>query len=508
MPSTQYERLYTMTNVSLILHENARRSPDAAALRIHDREMTYGELDRAARRTSAFLRSINIGAGQRAGLCLRDGVDSFVLMFALAHVGAPFLLMDGYSRPGEITDLVDALSLDVVIMADKSFPLPDIPVHRLDGSWREAVARCEDSAGDPASGSTGFIINTSSGTTGKPKGLVVSHTQYCRRWRSTSAAVGWSSGERHLCLGRLGFSGARNSCLFHLLSGNSVVLGPHLYSLDELVRWVREYGITSVFAAPAMLRTLLSGCSPPTGHLIPEVGYLWLTGGATSVQDKVLIRKYLCEGIYDEYGASGFGTISCLTPEHTTGMLGSVGRPVEGVRVEIVDGDFRALPAGALGRIRCKGPHMSCGFENDSNSQGYEFFREGWFYPGDMGYTDADGFLYIQGRATDLIIRGGVNIYPEEIERVLCQHPAVKDAAVVGTEDPVHGERVLAWVTLRSTCSGADLINHCRKHLSGHKVPDAFRFTEQLPRTDSGKVRRNALAEMAEAGRCPDIGRT
>jgi acyl-coenzyme A synthetase/AMP-(fatty) acid ligase len=422
-------------------------------------------------------------------------VDTFILMFALARIGASCLVMDKYSKPQEVSDFVDALSLDVMIVEDILTTPLSARVYRLDSAWRTAVERCDPDAVNPAKSSSGFMINTSSGTTGRPKGLILSHAQYCQRWQCTQAAIGWGQGERHLCLGRLGFSGARNSCLFHLLSGNSVVLGPHWYSLDELVDWVGRYRVSSLFAAPSMLCRLLAEITNPTDWLIPEVKYLWVTGGSTAERDKVMMRRALCSGIYDEYGASGFGTISCLTPDDQADQFASVGRPATGVEVEIVDEVLGILPEGEVGRIRCKGPAMSTGFENDGNAQSYEFFLDGWFYPGDMGYLDIDGYLYIQGRATDMILRGDINIYPEEIELVLNQHPAVKEVAVVGITDSISSEQVLAYVCLLKPCTAADLINFCRQHLSSHKIPDAIRFTEALPRTGSGKIRRNALVD-------------
>ena len=165
-----------------------------------------------------------------------------------------------------------------------------------------------------------------------------------------------------------------------------------------------------------------------------------------------------------------------------------------GVQVEIVDAEDRPLPFGEVGRLRYRSPATPSGsYKGDSS----EAFRDGWFYPGDLAALDADGFLSLRGRAKDMIIRGGVNIYPGDVESVLLSHPAVADAAVVGVPSPELGEEVAAFVVLKAPVGMDDLVALCRSRLASFKVPKRITVLETLPKNSLGKVLKRELVEMA-----------
>jgi long-chain acyl-CoA synthetase len=178
--------------------------------------------------------------------------------------------------------------------------------------------------------------------------------------------------------------------------------------------------------------------------------------------------------------------------------LGSVGQPVPGVEVSIQDDDDRPLPVGELGEICVRGPNVMLGYYRDP-AETARTIRAGWLHTGDMGRLDSDGFLYVVERKKDLIIRGGFNIYPREVEEVLYAHPAVLEAAVVGVPDPLMGEEARAWVVLKA---GAEvtpeaLAAHCQAHLARFKCPRDIRFTEALPKSPIGKILRKELRARA-----------
>ena len=175
-----------------------------------------------------------------------------------------------------------------------------------------------------------------------------------------------------------------------------------------------------------------------------------------------------------------------------------MGRPVFGVEVEIVDDAHAPLPAGETGRLRYRGAAVATGFLRESE-QDPETFRDGWFYPGDLASLDKAGYVYLKGRRKDVIIRGGVNIYPTDIESVLAGHPAVAEAAVVGVPDREFGEQVAAFVVVKQPTPADELIAWCRARIAAYKVPKSVYVVPELPRNSSGKVLKLKLIEWATA---------
>jgi acyl-CoA synthetase (AMP-forming)/AMP-acid ligase II len=183
-----------------------------------------------------------------------------------------------------------------------------------------------------------------------------------------------------------------------------------------------------------------------------------------------------------------------LRPEHPYEKGGSVGLPVYMNEVQVVDGNDQRVPSDTVGRIRQRAPWIPKGFHNDPEASA-DAFRDGWYYPGDLGRLDAAGFLTITGRSKDMLIRGGVNIYPAEIEAVLCEHAAVVDAAVVGRPHAELGEEPVAFVVTNASVETDELIAHCRRSLAPYKIPVAIHYLADLPKTSGGKVLKAQLTE-------------
>jgi acyl-CoA synthetase (AMP-forming)/AMP-acid ligase II len=200
----------------------------------------------------------------------------------------------------------------------------------------------------------------------------------------------------------------------------------------------------------------------------------------------------LCPGFINYYGSTEGGGVSVLMPHHGADKAASVGAAVFGVDVEIVDDGGSPRPPGEIGRIRYRGPGVADGFFRDSQASAAAF-RDGWFYPGDLGRLDGDEFLHLAGRADDVIIRGGVNVYPAEIEETLLAHPWVRDAAVVGVPSAELGEEIAAFVVAAPETARETLIAHCRSRLAPYKVPASIEIIDELPRTALGKVIKSAL---------------
>ena len=335
-------------------------------------------------------------------------------------------------------------------------------------------------------------MSLSSGTTGRPKGPRIRHSQLLARYRVFWINLGFHSQDRFLSATPFYYGGGRTFPLTMLYSGGTVYMLPPPYEPEELCAAIAKYGITSIFLVPTLIRRLLM---LPAEKLAPvrSLRLLLSSGSALHAEERRALRA-LCPGFVEYYSSTEGGGVSYLNAADPEAFSESVGRPVFGVEVQCVDESHKPLPAGGIGRIRYRGPAVADGFWNDPEAS-KESFRDGWWYPGDLGMLDEHGYLYLKGRAKDMIIRGGVNIYPGEIEAALQSHPAVVDSAVVGWPSKEYNEEVAAFVILKGEATPAAtakmavlLRDLCRKSLAPYKVPREVFVVKDFPRNALGKV--------------------
>jgi acyl-coenzyme A synthetase/AMP-(fatty) acid ligase len=220
------------------------------------------------------------------------------------------------------------------------------------------------------------------------------------------------------------------------------------------------------------------------------------TGAPLPHEERVAIRRRLTPNLVDAYGATAASLATVIHPDEQDRHPGSVGRPILDVDLQIVDADDRPVRQGETGRVRYRTPALPLGFVG-SVAAGEEDIRDGWFYPGDYGTLDRDGYLHLKGRRSEIVVRGGVNVFTPEVERVLAAHPAVLEAAVVGVPSAEHGEDLIAFVRCGAPTEPRSLVQHCRAALAAYKIPREFRFVEALPRNSGGKVAKAQLAQGA-----------
>ena len=211
-----------------------------------------------------------------------------------------------------------------------------------------------------------------------------------------------------------------------------------------------------------------------------------------------MVAERISPELYDVYGSAGCGILSALGPKEMVSRGNTVGRVIPFAEVEIVDRQGNSLPPGSTGHIRCRGPAISSGFYSESdNAAGTEGFRDGWFYPGDLGAFDEGGYLVLKGRSSDLIVRRGIEIQPTEVEAVLSEHPSVAEAAVCGRPSPAIGEEVVALVVARGESQHEELSQYLIGRLPQEKLPDRIIYAKSLPKTNTGKVNRQEVKAMA-----------
>ena len=339
-----------------------------------------------------------------------------------------------------------------------------------------------------------MLIYTS-GTTGQPKGAVLSHRNLLANARSCRELIGVSSDDTFLAVLPLFHSfGATVCMILPLLAGAEIVLQTAFAPLPVL-ETLEKHQVTIFAGVPAMF-AVLTKCRTSREYDLRSLRAC-VSGGAP-------LPLQVLSGFQERYGAvlvEGYGPtegspVVSANPPNGVQKPGSVGPPILGVEVRIVDDAGQDLPTGEVGEIIVAGDNVMQGYWQDATATA-EAIKDGWLYTGDLGKLDTDGYLYIVDRKKDMIIVGGTNVYPREVEDVIALMPQVAEVAVVGRPDPVRGERVRAVIVPAEgiELSAEQVISHCRQHLAPFKVPRIVEFRESLPKSALGKVLKRELRQ-------------
>lgn len=332
-----------------------------------------------------------------------------------------------------------------------------------------------------------------SGTTGRPKGVKLTIKNFLCEQQSTEQALDVTPKDK--IIGVLPFFhvfGLSNVLHTGLIHGASIVLVPQ-YSPGNLLRTIMESRPTLMIAIPTMFGHLLTLLQRKKVRL-PDTLRLCLSGAAPLPKEMIEAFER-CSGcrVLEGYGLTETVAACCLTPPDGVCKAGSIGVPLPGFEMKVVDGDGKELALGEVGEIAIRGEGVTAGYYNLPQDT-EEAFRAGWFLTGDKGYQDQDGYFFVTDRKKEIIIKGGLNISPREVEDILLTHPVVKEAAVIGRRK---GEReeIVAFVTTRGKVSARELVSHCKQSLSNFKVPDEIFFMGILPMSVTGKVLKKELID-------------
>jgi O-succinylbenzoic acid--CoA ligase len=443
------------------LRQRAHVTPERLAVTFEDQRWTFAELDRRVDGATAALRGLGVCRGQRVGLLAPNSAAWVVAVHALMRLGAVLVPINTRLTQTEIDwqrrDADVERVLDEAMLNDLLAHPPEPRVDRdfdLD-AWHS-------------------IIYTS-GTTGRPKGAILT---YANHWWSAVASalnLGLLPDDRWLACLPMFHVGGLSILLRGVICGITAVV--HERFDPALVnRAIDEDGVTLVSVVSAMLdRMLVERGERPYP---PTLRCVLLGGGPAPLA--LLERAIRARApVVQTYGLTETASqVVTLAPDDAVRKLGSAGKPLMGSQIRIA----------ADGEILVRGPSVSPGYLNQPP-------RRGWLYTGDLGYLDEEGYLYVLDRRDDLIISGGENIYPAEVEAALVAHPAVKEAGVIGLADPEWGQTVGAVVALEPghTATAQELIAFCRERLAGYKVPRRIEFRQGLPRNASGKLLRREL---------------
>ncbi len=479
-------------NITQTFAHHARAMPDRPALVHGERSVLFRDLNRLVSQAGAHLYSIGLMPGDVVGVALKDSIEHIVLLCGLARAGIVLLPLDWRWTLAEQERVLAHFGAKLVIMEPGSTSPQNCSATFIAGDFLQEIGRHKADKAFPE-GDVPLLMSLSSGTTGRPKGPRIRHSQFLARYRVFWINLGFNSQDRFLSCTPLYYGGGRTFPLTMLYSGGTTFLLPPPYEPEKLCESIEAHRISNVFLVPTLIRRLLA---LPAKQLVPlkKLRLLLSSGSALHEEERRTLRA-LCPGFVEYYSSTEGGGVSFLTSEDPEKFSASVGRPVFGVEVQCVDEEHRTLPPGGVGRIRYRGPAVADGFWNDPEAS-RESFHDGWWYPGDLGMLDDSGYLYLKGRAKDMIIRGGVNIYPAEIEAVLQAHPAVADCAVVGWPSREFNEEVAAFVILKGAAVPTDLREACKGKMAPYKVPKEVFVVKDFPRNALGKVIKAELSSQ------------
>ncbi|MBL8589531.1 MAG: AMP-binding protein [Methylobacteriaceae bacterium] len=481
------------SNIAETLAINARRRPDHPAIISAQGAIDYATFARRCGQTASMLADHGVGPRDIVGIALKDTAEHLVAMYACAWLGATVLPFDWRWSDGEKENLAGWFRPRLILAEPDASAIGGHEMLHVDAAW---LARRDGAPPDARAivrdEELGLILSLSSGTTGRPKGPLLTHRLAQNRFLQHWAALSFHEQDRHLISTPLYFGGGRMFALSHLFIGATVILLQLPYTPEQLIESVRRHRVSTMFIVPTMLRRLLS-MPAQERPLLDGPRYVISGGSALHPSERAAALKQISPNLVNYYSSSEGGAVSILLPSHRDAAEASVGRPVFLTDVEIVDGDDRPVEIGQIGLVRYRGPGVPSELYMDPQESRF-MFRAGWFYPGDMGRMDASGFLYLTGRAKDMIIRGGVNIYPQDIERTIMRMAAVEDVAVVGWPSAAFGEEIAAFVVARPELDAASVIAFCRAELATYKAPRDVFFVDSLPKNSAGKVLKKDLA--------------
>ena len=485
------------------LMARASASPTKDFLIIGQKRLTFGE---AHRRAQALCNSIqthaNIQAGDRVALLMPAGLSYVISLLALMRVGALVVPLNTRLTPTELQWQLKNTACRLVICHQETAALAG----RMDGfdgammTFDELVRQSKDiplPMSRPFALDDDFAIIHSSGTSGRPKGVVLTYNNLYQSAMSSAYRLGVLPDDCWLCPLPLYHVGGLSIILRSLLYGTAVELMSNpKFDVDALNQVLTQRPITLVSLVPTMLRHLLDARRQAWN---PKLRLVLLGGEAPSAE--LLARCLEAEvPIATTYGLSEAASqVATATPRQVRQKPASVGKPLLFTQVRIIDKQGQDAPSKALGEVIVKGPTVMRAYDNDPAATN-RALRKGWLHTGDIGYLDEDGDLTIVQRRSDLIVTGGENVYPREVENALRRHPAIKEAVVVGVADAEWGQQVAAAIQVKhgKTLSPQEVMRFAREELAGYKIPRQIRFVGTFPRTASGKIQRQVVKKLFE----------
>ena len=502
-------------DVGQILTLTTNKFPERTAILFQNKRFTYQEFNGRVNQFAHVLLQLGLRKGEKVAVLLFNSNQFVEIYFATAKVGGVFTPINFRFAPEEVRYIVDHSDARFFLYGEEFSDLvetirPKLTKVEFFISVRDGVAKGdldyeallkEPENTEPAvrlSEKDKCQLMYTSGTTGRPKGALITHGNIL--WNLVNTIVGREDQEREISLviGPLYHTAALNNhfTVPMALAGTSILI-KH-FEPRSLMEIIEKEKVNVISGAPALYHLLLA---LPDVERYDTRSVIKCTTGASILPDetkKRLLKLFPnAKGVYDVYGCTEASpNITILKAKDSFRKVACVGPPLPFLEVRIVDDHDKAVPTGEVGELTCRGPNVMKGYYKDKQAT-REALKGGWLHTGDLARMDEEGFIYIVDRKKDMIVSGGENIYPREIEEVLYHHPKIQEAAVIGVPDQVWGESVKAMVVLKKgeTIEEKEVVEYCKNHLASYKKPKSVEFVEDLPRNPSGKVLKKTLKE-------------
>lgn len=505
-----------------ILARHAQAHPHAPAVIDGDRRLSWAEYHEARNRLAHALAGLGLAAGEHAVLYAENSLAALLASAATRALGVIPVPMNHRLTADEVAYILDDSDAVAVFASDAFVPMlervraraPRVRHVVLLGDARRpwalhvddllARGRPEPVAAPPGLG--GSMIYTA-GTTGKPKGALRRATDPGALLPRLAALNCVAPDDVHLVAGPLYHSAPGGFALYAHLLGQTVVV-MRKFDAEDALRTIERHRCTTTFMAPTLLKRLVDlPAAMRARHDVSSMRSIVVAAAPCPMRVKEEILAWFGPVLYEFYGSTELGVNTVLGPHDMLRKPHSCGRAAPGVELAVLDDDGRPLPPGQPGELHVRrSAGMFDGYYKNARATA-ETARGDWLSVGDVAWIDAEGFVHVCDRKRDMIISGGVNVYPAEVEDVLHRHPGVEDAAVFGVPDPEWGERVHAAVQPRAggALTAAEVIDFCRRHLADYKTPREVSFHADFPRDTAGKLVKRLLREPYWAGRATRV---
>jgi acyl-coenzyme A synthetase/AMP-(fatty) acid ligase len=497
--------------VADLLAKYAKRDPAKTA--IVDLEsgtsIDFGALERMAVDIAAFLKSKGLGKGSRVLVLSDEYIEKLLIWMGVWRIGAVMCPFNHEINEKQMVNLTAALRPELILYhkdIDVQAMVGDAPAPRVRfGNWSPSGAKdpqdeffvalpSGDAATMPERNNADDMacIFCTSGTTARPKIVVYNHAAYWMNGLDTLEFLGLTADDRTLEYRSFGWNSAQVLTLLPFLQKGLTVHMAKRFSHSRFFEWIQKYGITFSAGVPTVLNILLNKPIGYTAKDIPTLRLMSCSTAPLTAQQWTQFEEMYGVTLLQMYGMSETGWI--CGNRHYAKKMGTVGLPALHQELKIVDAQGNECPSGVEGEITVGGPQMAIGYLLDDGSIDPVLGKR--IKTGDLGIQDAEGFVRVSGRSKDLIIRGGVNIAPLEIDEILLRHPGIAEAAAVGVPDKIYGEEVICYVVPKDKAlTEGGVLAHCGQFLPPAKTPKQVLIVAELPKSDRGKVLRDKLRE-------------